>query len=306
MLLSCCSPIEKNKKTPTFPKLDAIDGEAALKLVEKQLAFGPRVVNSTSAKKCAKFIATFAENLGYNVSIDTWVEGSGAESRVFRNIICEKSGQGNQFVLAGSHYDTKILPNFVGANDGASSTALLMQVMKQIAQNKQWAHHCGMRFVFFDGEEAIHMYTNKDGLNGSRRYAKQIYQNNDYQNCRAMLLMDMVGDKDFKLTIPTNSSSELIVKTEQIAKHLGYEKHVSRLDANEFHDDHKPYLQLGIQAIDLIDFEYGVKTADNGGGSFWHTPEDTIDKLSADSLAKCGLIFSHLLWQLSNNPIKKQ
>jgi glutaminyl-peptide cyclotransferase len=313
ILLSCCTPAKKENASTQldieYLNIQTVDGEAALELVKSQLAFGPRHVNSEGAKKCAAFIAKFAEELGFNVKVDIWTEGSGEDSRVFRNIICTKTGQGSQFVLAGSHYDTKILtdhPKFTGANDGASSTALLMQVMKEITQSKKWNHHCSMRFVFFDGEEAFHMYTSKDGLNGSRRYASQIYKNGESRSCRGMILMDMIGDKDFKLTIPSNSTKDLIDKTEAIAKHLGYEKHFSVLEADSFHDDHKPYLQIGIPAIDLIDFEYGIKTKENGGGSFWHTSEDTIDKLSADSLTKCGMIFKHLLWQLSNNPIIKK
>ena len=153
-------------------------------LVQKQLDFGPRTVNSEAAEKCAEFIADYAKQLGYEVTIDEWTEGGGNFKRTFRNVICERKGQGSQFVVLGSHYDTKILPNFVGANDGGSSTALLMQVMKDIAKSDKWNHHCGMRFVFFDGEEAVHVYSKGDGLNGSNRYAFGLVEKGEHTKCK--------------------------------------------------------------------------------------------------------------------------
>lgn len=311
LLFSCSAPPEKTtpKEELVLPELTEVDGNAAMELVKKQLAFGPRHVNSEAAEKCANFIADFGRKLGFNVKVDIWSEGSGSNSRVFRNIICTKRGQGTQSVVCGSHYDTKILteyPKFTGANDGASSTALLMHMMEQISKSDKWNHHCTIHFVFFDGEEAIVEYTQTDGLNGSRRFVRNMYMKGENTSCRGMILMDMVGDKDFKLTIPGNSTDWLVDKTKEIAAKLNLSKYVSDLDTNGFLDDHVPFLQAGISAIDLIDFEYGHKTPENGGGSYWHTDEDTIDKLSPESLKICGTIFKHLLWQISNNPIMKE
>jgi glutaminyl-peptide cyclotransferase len=302
---------DQNKASSKAPKiklaeLPEIDGREALKLVQKQLDFGPRTLNSKAAKNCAWFIADFAENLGYKVKIDTWTEGTGKNSKVFRNVICTKSGAGEQYVICGSHYDTKTIqefPNFTGANDGGSSTALLMQVMKQMAGSPIWKTNCEIRFVFFDGEEALVEYTNTDGLNGSRRYAGQIYSRNEHFNCRAMLLLDMVGDKDLKLTIPTNSDKKLLDKTMSIANQLKLDQHVSVLQADHFHDDHVPFIALGIPSIDFIDFDYGPDDPNSSGGAYWHTGKDTIDKLSAESLTKVGNLFTHVLYNLSKNKI---
>lgn len=306
LLVSCNQKHTKpnSQNSPQLPKLQNINGQEAFKLVEKQLEFGPRTLNSEAAKKCAYFISEFAENLGYKVKIDTWTEGTGANSKVFRNIICTKSGKGKQFVICGSHYDTKILkehPTFTGANDGASSTALLMQIMKQIANNPTWSENSEIRFVFFDGEEALVNYTNTDGLNGSRRYASQIYSSNEHLNCRAMLLLDMIGDKDLTLTIPTNSDKKLFAMAEQVSNKLNLGNHLESFDSNYFHDDHVPFLSLGIPSIDFIDFRYGPKDKNSFGGAFWHTEKDTIDKLSAESLTKVGNIFTHVLYNTSKN-----
>ncbi|MCM8541560.1 MAG: M28 family peptidase [Lentisphaeraceae bacterium] len=311
LLFICCTPenSQVQEKQMPLPSLSPIDGKRAMELVQKQLDFGPRHLNSDAAEKCASFIADFGRKLGYNVKVDIWSEGSGKNSRVFRNIICTKKGQGSQSVVCGSHYDTKILkefPKFIGANDGASSTALMMHAMEQIAKSDQWQNHCTIHFVFFDGEEALVNYTDTDGLNGSIRYVRNMYMKGENTKCRAMILMDMIGDKDFKLTIPTNSTEDLIKMTQKIASEKGLSKYVSVMDSPHFHDDHKPFLQAGIPAIDLIDFEYGEKTPDNGGGAFWHNDKDTIDKLSAESLEICGTLFKHLLWQVSNNPIVKK
>jgi glutaminyl-peptide cyclotransferase len=306
-----CTPGGKSSTNDALllPQLSPVDGEAAMALVRRQLEFGARQVNSEAAEKCANFIADFGRKLGYEVKIDIWSEGSGKDSLVFRNIICTKKGQGTQKVVCGSHYDTKILaeyPTFTGANDGASSTALLLHLMELIAKSDQWQNHCTMQFVFFDGEEAVVEYTDTDGLNGSRRFVRNMYMNGENTSCRAMLLLDMVGDKDFKLTIPSNSTDWLMRKTTAIAEKLNLSKYVTELDAPGFWDDHIPFLQAGIPAIDFIDFEYGLKTATNGGGAYWHTAEDTIDKLSSESLKVCGTIFIHLLWQVSLNPIIKK
>ncbi len=310
VFLWSCTPGSKSAKDESLvlPELSTVDGEEAMELVRRQLEFGPRQVNSEAAEKCAHFIADFGRKLGYEVKVDIWSEGSGKESRIFRNIICTKKGKGQQTVVCGSHYDTKILPEhptFTGANDGASSTALLMHLMGLIAKSEQWQNNCTIHFVFFDGEEAVVEYTDTDGLNGSRRFVRNMYMNGENSDCRAMLLLDMVGDKDFKLTIPSNSTGWLLSKTKTIAEKLKLSKYVSELDAPGFWDDHIPFLQAGIPAIDFIDFEYGVKTPDNGGGSYWHTAEDTIDKLSPESLKICGTIFLHLLWQVSCNPTLK-
>ena len=316
----CCTPENSQppEKSINLPDLKEVDGEAAMRLVEKQLEFGPRHVNSEAAEKCANFIADFGRKLGYDVKVDIWSEGSGKNSRVFRNIICTKKGKGSQTVVCGSHYDTKILkefPSFSGANDGASSTGLLMHIMEQINKSKDWENQCTIQFVFFDGEEAVVKFTghysslentNTDGLNGSRRFVRNMYMKGENVNCRGMILLDMVGDKDFKLTIPSNSSEDLINKTQIIAKKLNLSQYVSILDSPGFVDDHIPFLQAGIQAIDLIDFEYGPEDPNSSGGAYWHTDKDTIDKLSTESLKICGTIFKHLLWQISHNPAVKK
>ena len=311
ILLTSCTPenTQVQDEPSKTPILSPIDGNRAMELVQKQLDFGPRHLNSEASEKCANFIADFGRKLGYNVKVDIWSEGSGKNSRVFRNIICTKKGQGKQSVVCGSHYDTKILkdyPTFTGANDGASSTALLMHAMEQISQSKQWNKHCTIHFVFFDGEEALVNYTDTDGLNGSMRYVRNMYMKGENTNCRAMILMDMIGDKDFKLTIPSNSTDDLIKLTQKIAQEKKLSQYVSILDSPHFHDDHKPFLKAGIPAIDLIDFEYGEKTPDNGGGAYWHNDKDTIDKLAPESFVICGTLFKNLLWQVSHNPIVKK
>ncbi|NQZ58608.1 MAG: M28 family peptidase [Lentisphaeraceae bacterium] len=300
ILTISCSPQKETQLQ--LADLSKVDGNAALELVQKQLDFGPRTLNSPAAEKCANYIATFARNLGYSVVLDTWSEGRGAKTKIFRNIICTRPGKGNEFVLCGSHYDTKTIkefPAFTGANDGASSTALLMHLMQQIAKSDKWQNSSEMRFVFFDGEEALVEYSQEDGLNGSRRYAHQLYQKNEHRKCRAMLLMDMVGDKDFKLTIPSNSDDKLIEQSRNISQELKLGSFFSVLQSDGFYDDHVPFRGLRIPTIDFIDFRYGPKHDERSGGAFWHSGEDTIDKLSAESLSRCGDIFKHLLFNIS-------
>jgi Zn-dependent M28 family amino/carboxypeptidase len=183
-----------------------------------------------------------------------------------------------------SHYDTKTFDDarFVGANDGGSSTGILLEMARVLAERPDLAKR--VELVFFDGEEAYVAFTETDGLYGSRYFAKQLTAENKAKQFRAGILLDMVGDKLLTITLPPDSPAELARGIFASAEALNVRKNFTYFD-RDITDDHTPLNEIGIPTSDLIDFDYPP----------WHTPDDTIDKLSADSLRITGAVACHFL-----------
>jgi Zn-dependent M28 family amino/carboxypeptidase len=199
------------------------------------------------------------------------------------NVVGSISGKGRAVVVA-AHYDTKDIPGFVGANDGAGGTAAVLEIARVMRSMKRPAGAPPIRFVLFDGEEATN---DRDfygtGLRGSKaylaRHAKQI---------DTLILLDFVADEALSLPREGGSDPYLWEKLRAAAKAAGVGRHFPNETRSEILDDHTPFARAGIPAIDLIDFDY----------PYWHTTEDTVDKLSADSLDASGEAVVELLRRL--------
>jgi Zn-dependent M28 family amino/carboxypeptidase len=185
--------------------------------------------------------------------------------------------------LLCSHYDTKTFDTFrfVGANDGGSSTGLLIELARVLGQHPSLA--AKVELVFFDGEEAYERFSESDGLYGSRYFAKEL-QGNDAKQFRGGILFDMVGQRSLKITLPSDSPPEMARDIFTAAEALKSRSYFTYLD-REMIDDHTPLNAVGIPTIDLIDFEF----------AWWHTAQDTIDKLSAHSLQIVGSVALYYL-----------
>jgi glutaminyl-peptide cyclotransferase len=301
--LSVCGPAKsENKKS--FPALYkspvvnelSVDAENAFSMLKHQVAMGSRPSGSAEAIICAEYIVSKVREFGLEPVVDEWTEDTPHGLVTFRNIYVEVAGRedyGNNFLLLGSHYDTKKMsdvPDFVGANDAASSTALLLEIMRVVAAQKSW-HGMPLHFAFFDGEEAFVSYSKKDGLYGSRRLAETFRKNGAVRLCRAMILLDMIGDKDLTITLPQNTSRELAQIIFSTAKEQGVKQHISILPT-EILDDHVPFARLGIPAVDLIDFQYGKNN------KHWHTASDNLDNVSAGSLRITGNLVLSVIQKL--------
>jgi len=207
-------------------------------------------------------------------------------------LIAHFSGQGKpaspRFLLC-SHYDTKIFDTirFVGANDGGSSTGLLLELARVIGEHPDLAKN--LELVFFDGEEACEQFSEKDGLYGSRYFARQL-QSGGAKQFRGGLLFDMVGDRSLGITLPTNSPAEMARDIFAAAEALKLRNYFTYL-GRELIDDHVPLNAIGIPTVDIIDFDY----------PWWHTADDTIDKISAQSLQTVGSV---ALYYLSEFAVK--
>jgi len=181
--------------------------------------------------------------------------------------------------LLCSHYDTKIFNTvqFVGANDGGSSNGVLLEIARILAQRPATAAQA--QLVFFDGEEAFESFTATDGLYGSRHFAKQLAASNGAKQFRGGILFDMVGDRSLTVTLPPDSPREMARGIFEAADAQKVRNHFTYASGGIL-DDHTPLNEIGIPTIDLIDFDYPP----------WHTPEDTMDKLSAESLRIVGAV----------------
>jgi len=181
-----------------------------------------------------------------------------------------------QFLLC-SHYDTKTFDTirFVGANDGGSSSGLLLEMARVLALNPVLA--AKVELVFFDGEEAFENFTATDGLYGSRHFASQL--RGSAKNFRDGILFDMIGDKSLQVTLSPDSPIDLARNIFAAADALGQRAHFTYF-GGDITDDHTPLNEIGIPVIDLIDFDFPP----------WHTAEDTLDKISAESMEIVGRV----------------
>jgi Zn-dependent M28 family amino/carboxypeptidase len=207
-----------------------------------------------------------------------------------RNIIARFPGASGKAVVITGHYDTKSLPGtfFAGANDGGSSTGFLLEMAKVLVHD---ARIDDVYLVWFDGEEAVAQWSDYDSLYGSRHLAERWAADGTLARVRALINVDMIGDRDLGILEDLNSPAPLREMVWRIADRLGYGKHFLR-NQSAIEDDHIPFLRRGVNALDLIDLDYGP---DN---SYWHTDKDTMDKLSAASFEIVGRVVLATLKEL--------
>jgi len=265
---------------------EEFSGEKAFAHVQRLVDFGPRPAGSKALEKSRDYIEDQLRRSGWQVTRQAFSDDTPRGKIQFVNLIAQFSGQGKaaspSFLLC-SHYDTKMFDaiRFVGANDGGSSTGLLLEVARVIGQHPNLARK--IELVFFDGEEAIEQFSQTDGLYGSRYFARQL-QSGGAKQFRGGLLFDMVGDRSLGITLPANSPVEIardIFAAAEVLKLRNYFTYLGR----ELVDDHVPLNAIGIPTLDIIDFDY----------PWWHTADDTIDKVSAQSLRIVGSVALYYL-----------
>jgi glutaminyl-peptide cyclotransferase len=264
---------------------EEFSGEKALAHVQAQIDFGPRPPATEAIEKCRTYLTAQLELSGWKVTRQTFSGPTPRGKIEFVNLIATFPGKTNApSFLVCSHYDTKIFDTarFVGANDGGSSTAVLLELARVLVKRPDLAQKAEL--VFFDGEEAYEAFTETDGLYGSRYFAKDLAAQGKTKQFRGGLLLDMVGDRSLTITLPPDSPAEMARDIFAAAEALNLRKHFTYFD-RDITDDHTPLNQAGIPTIDLIDFDFAA----------WHTPQDTIDKLSAESLRAVGAVTSYYL-----------
>jgi len=260
-----------------------IDPQRCWDYLKQFVAIGSRPLGSPGHRKAEEYI--HAHLKGDQVEDDAFTQQTPVGSFPVRNIIARYSGKAPGIVVFGSHYETNIwLPkSYVGANDGGSSTALLLEfanLLRDRAKNGPMDGY-GVWLVFTDGEEAMQRDWSSDSLYGTKHLADKWQQDGTAKQIKAFLLADMLGDADLNIEHDGNSSPRLQMIAYAAAQHYGYQSHFYGRDT-AIEDDHLPFAQAGIPVMDFIDLDYGYNN------SFHHTPEDTIDKLSPKSLESSG------------------
>jgi glutaminyl-peptide cyclotransferase len=255
----------------------------------------PRDAMTPGAERAAQWLKAklIAHGLT-NATIETFKDKTPLGEQAFHNVLAYIPGQSPKTILLLSHFDTKsgISPTFQGANDSGSSTGLLLELARLIKSAGTPRHT--LQFAFLDGEECKVTFDAQDGLHGSRHLAKKLRR--EKREIVAVILMDMIGDRDLRIQLPHNSTGTLRACALRAADATGDRAHI-RLHDGVILDDHQPFLDAGFPAVDLIDFEYGDAP---GRNNFWHTSEDTLDKLSAESLSITGRIVLEMINQLSS------
>ena len=265
------------------------NGVRALEYAHEFVAFGPRYNGSEGLAKAQAYLRKqFAHD---ELVEDTFVADTPAGPQQLHNFIVKLPGNKDGIIVLATHYETNYWlkdTSFVGANDGASTTGLLIELANhlRVAAAGKPRDGYSVWLVFFDGEEAVKSWTQSDSLYGSRHLAAKWQNDGTLKKIKAFLLTDMIGDKDLDILRETSSTGWLSELVKQAATHEGDQRYFFHSEGAE-EDDHQPFLQRGVPAIDIIDIDYGPHDATHPDG-YHHTPEDTLDKISAKSLTIDG------------------
>ncbi len=278
-------------RSPASNRSDMFHGSAAMAYTRRAVSFGERPSGSDAIAALRKWIISELKPLGGELSVDSFNGETPAGPVPMANIILRFPGTSGKAVAITGHYDTKKIPmiHFVGANDAGSSTGFLLEFAKVAADMK---HRDDLYIVFFDGEEAVRAeWADNDNTYGSRHLTAKWLADGTLGRIKALINIDMIGDKDLDISNDENSSQSLRNMVWQIAAKLGYSKYFRR-DPGAIDDDHKPFVDAGVNAIDIIDLDYGPN------GSYWHTAQDTLDKLSVHSFQVVGDVVTELVREL--------
>jgi Zn-dependent M28 family amino/carboxypeptidase len=271
------------------PACAQFSGRHAMEHTQALVSFGPRPPGSPGMKKAQDYIVKHLKAHGWQVREDDFTARTPAGPMAMKNIIALRPGPSGKAVAVTGHYDTKIFPfRFVGANDGGSSAGFLLEMARAL---RDVPLKNSVYLVFFDGEEAVREWTAEDSLYGSRRLAAQWQRDRTLSNLLALINVDMIGDRDLRIVREQYSADTLMRLIWSVARQLGLADRFSG-PALAIEDDHVPFLRLGVRAANLIDFDYGPDH------SWWHTKEDTLDKLSPDSFEAVGRVLIEVLKRL--------
>jgi glutaminyl-peptide cyclotransferase len=259
----------------------SFDGAAALRHVERLVAIGPRPAGSAAAAKARAYIVGELRAAGVQARVEPFEADTPHGRLKMANIIAVLAGRRADVIMLAGHYDTKWFRDirFVGANDGGSSAALLLELARRLAARpREYTYWV----AWFDGEEARETWTSTDSLYGSRWMARELARTGRLP--RALIVADMIGDRDLGIRREASSTAWLTDLIWAAAARRGDAVHFLP-EAMAVEDDHAPFLRAGVPSALLIDFDYPP----------WHTAEDTLDKVSARSLAIVGNVLLEAL-----------
>jgi glutaminyl-peptide cyclotransferase len=292
VLLTLSTPFAIHAQHPSAASGQAFDGAKAYEYAREFAAIGPRWPTGPGHVKAEEFLRNHFLRNRDQLEEDTFTADTPIGAVPMRNFIVRFPGKKPGAIVLGTHYETNYplrYINFVGANDGASTTGLLLAIADVL--RAQTARSPGKKLdgysvwlVFFDGEEAIQSWSRSDSTYGSRHLAAKWGRDGTLNQIKAFLLADMIGDKDLDIQRETNSTAWLVALVSQAAAKFGYQRYFFQKEM-AVEDDHLPFVERGVPSIDIIDLDYGPNN------SYHHTAQDTMDKISAHSLTIDGDVF---------------
>ena len=276
------APLPKLTLPPDAGPPPAFDADRAMKYTEEIVKLGPRPIGSANHKKVEDYF--LAHLKGDEVESDSFTADTPEGKFPVRNIIAKFPGAKDGIIVIASHYDTNYpLRNtsFIGANDGAATSALLLEFANQLRGKPNDGYSVWL--LFTDAEEAVKSWTNDDSVYGTRHLAAKWQADGTAKKIKAFLLADMIGDADLDIDRDKNSTPWVQSVVYEAATRLGYQSHFFVRD-NAIFDDHGPFMKIGVPCADIIDINYGYNDV------FHHTVQDTLDKLSTKSLGISGSV----------------
>jgi len=261
-------------------------GARAFEHVARLVALGPRPPGSSTIKLAQRYILAELKRHGLETREEDFVASTPRGPIPMKNITGVCTGTEPGILIVGTHYETKVFDQFefVGANDGTSGTGVLLELARQLGGSR---HGMSVWLAFFDGEESIEEWSPTDSLYGSREMVRRLVETGRISSIRAMVLLDMIGDRHLSVQRDVGAPQWMVTAVKRAAESLGKQQYFFQ-SAVGVEDDHVPFRKAGVPAIDLIDFCYGTTRQEHV--NTWHTPHDTLDKVSAESLDIVGRV----------------
>lgn len=286
--------------------LAAFDGARAFADLKHLVSFGPRPAGSEALAKSRRWMVSQLAGSGLKAEEDKFTADTPVGNLDMANVIVRFPGSSSDVVIVCGHYDTKLFDKFrfMGANDGASSAALVMELGRALA-NRHFPYTLWL--VFFDGEEAQReQWSADDSTYGSKHLVAELSSQGELNRVKALVLVDMIGDAKLDIRRDPSSTPWLSDVEFNMARRLGYGRYFLDQEYSVGGDDYDPWLAAGIPSVDLIDFDYGPSARANPGDRdwniYWHTAQDTVEHCSAQSLEIVGRVVLGMLQELEDSP----
>ena len=275
---------------PSPDTTGGFDGKRAFRRVATQVGFGAHPSGSQAIAQVQDYLLSELKSYGCTTDIDAFNAYTPVGRLPMRNILVKIPGDQPSVILLGTHYDT-VLRNdfvFVGADDGGSSTAVMLELARLLCA-KRGRH--AVWIAFFDGEEAMKSWSENDSRYGSRQMAARFAASGDISKIKAFLLADLVGSRSLHFSRESTSTKALTDLVWNTAARLGYSE-IFINDSAPIEDDHDSFLKRKVPSVDVIDLDRSRDVP------FWHTAQDTLDKISGRSLAITGHVFLETVKEL--------
>jgi glutaminyl-peptide cyclotransferase len=279
------------QRIPLPPSATGFSGDRAYDFVAKQVAFGPRPPDTDAIRKTQDYIIGQLKSFGCQVDTDDFHANTPAGRLAMKNFVAKIPGASPNIILLGTHYDTDTIDkddhkmtNFVGADDGGSSTGVMLEIARVLCGKPatEGKPPATIWIAFFDGEEAFQHWSETDSCYGSRQMAASLAASGDLARVKAFVLADLVGYKDLRIHPQENAAPWLVNIIWSKAAQLGHSDFFVSEKVSGYEDDHLAFMHRNVPSIDLIGDAWNYQNV------YWHTPQDTLDKVSARSLQAVG------------------